>query len=298
MSPRQRMCSSIAPQVIRTITRVTGPFCVRGDDSDACRLRAGRDRGLGIRRRRIVTSTGCSKRCAERRAPARRQRVITLASVRPPASRWRFRQRHRSNLTALTPRRDRLWPRKRRGKREGLCMRQRARRTCSYLQLLVIGFAIEPNARALVDKIESRSGIPATYVQATPDLVMGDLLKDDAFEPALLRVRPSRCRGPQGRARGEGRSAALRGRAARPGHFRSDDVRRHPPQRRRRARLVPRHRLERPLLPRLAGVLPAHERVGQPQESARRPTSTSRCGTTSRAPSAHRSPRATHARSQ
>jgi adenine-specific DNA-methyltransferase len=44
-------------------------------------------------------------------------------------------------------------------------------------QLLVIGFAIEPNARALVDKVESQTGIPATYVQATPDLVMGDLLK-------------------------------------------------------------------------------------------------------------------------
>jgi adenine-specific DNA-methyltransferase len=46
-----------------------------------------------------------------------------------------------------------------------------------FEQLLVIGFAIEPNARALVEKIESQIGIPATYVQATPDLVMGDLLK-------------------------------------------------------------------------------------------------------------------------
>jgi adenine-specific DNA-methyltransferase len=47
----------------------------------------------------------------------------------------------------------------------------------SYEQLIVIGFAIEPNARALVDKIEATVGIPAVYVQATPDLVMGDLLK-------------------------------------------------------------------------------------------------------------------------
>jgi adenine-specific DNA-methyltransferase len=46
-----------------------------------------------------------------------------------------------------------------------------------YEQLLVIGFAIEPNARTLVDKIDAQIGIPATYVQATPDLVMGDLLK-------------------------------------------------------------------------------------------------------------------------
>ena len=43
--------------------------------------------------------------------------------------------------------------------------------------LLLIGFAIEPNAREFVDKAEAMVGIPVTYIQATPDLVMGDLLK-------------------------------------------------------------------------------------------------------------------------
>lgn len=46
-----------------------------------------------------------------------------------------------------------------------------------YEHLLLIGFAIEPNARASVAKAEAMVGIPVTYVQATPDLVMGDLLK-------------------------------------------------------------------------------------------------------------------------
>jgi adenine-specific DNA-methyltransferase len=46
-----------------------------------------------------------------------------------------------------------------------------------FEQLLVVGFAIEPNARAFVDKAEQLIGIPVTYVQATPDIVMGDLLK-------------------------------------------------------------------------------------------------------------------------
>jgi adenine-specific DNA-methyltransferase len=46
-----------------------------------------------------------------------------------------------------------------------------------YSQLLVIGLAIEPNARALVENGETVMGLPATYVQATPDLLMGDLLK-------------------------------------------------------------------------------------------------------------------------
>ena len=77
----------------------------------------------------------------------------------------------------------------------------------SYEQLLVIGFAIEPNARALVEKIEAQVGIPATYVQATPDLVMGDLLKtmrsSQLFsvsglpDVAIRKVDPEEKGGPQ-----------------------------------------------------------------------------------------------------
>jgi adenine-specific DNA-methyltransferase len=47
----------------------------------------------------------------------------------------------------------------------------------SYAHLYVIGFAIQPNARQLVEQCEAVFGVPATYVQATPDLMMGDLLK-------------------------------------------------------------------------------------------------------------------------
>lgn len=46
-----------------------------------------------------------------------------------------------------------------------------------FAHLFVIGFAIEPRARELVDNAEAAIGITATYVQATPDLMMGDLLK-------------------------------------------------------------------------------------------------------------------------
>src|SRR5205814_8242547 len=41
-----------------------------------------------------------------------------------------------------------------------------------------LGFAIQPNARDLVEKSAVVVGVPATYVQATPDLMMGDLLKN------------------------------------------------------------------------------------------------------------------------
>jgi adenine-specific DNA-methyltransferase len=47
-----------------------------------------------------------------------------------------------------------------------------------YKHLYVIGFAIAPNARQLVEAADTAADIPATYVQATPDLMMGDLLKN------------------------------------------------------------------------------------------------------------------------
>ena len=46
-----------------------------------------------------------------------------------------------------------------------------------YIHLYVIGFAIQPNARKLIDDAVAM-GVPSTYVQATPDLMMGDLLKN------------------------------------------------------------------------------------------------------------------------
>jgi adenine-specific DNA-methyltransferase len=47
----------------------------------------------------------------------------------------------------------------------------------NYAQLYVVGFAIEPNARQLVESTRTSSEVEAWYVQATPDLIMGSLLK-------------------------------------------------------------------------------------------------------------------------
>ena len=47
-----------------------------------------------------------------------------------------------------------------------------------YTNLYVIGFAIQAHARELVNKCTEVVGVPATYVQATPDIMMGDLLKN------------------------------------------------------------------------------------------------------------------------
>lgn len=47
-----------------------------------------------------------------------------------------------------------------------------------YSHLYVIGFAIQANARLLIENSANIGMIPSTYVQATPDLMMGDLLKN------------------------------------------------------------------------------------------------------------------------
>ena len=47
----------------------------------------------------------------------------------------------------------------------------------NFTHLYVIGFAIEPKARQSISEY-SAFGLPTTYVQATPDILMGDLLKN------------------------------------------------------------------------------------------------------------------------
>lgn len=44
--------------------------------------------------------------------------------------------------------------------------------------MYVIGFAIAAKARQFVEHCRETMDIPATYIQATPDLLMGDLLKN------------------------------------------------------------------------------------------------------------------------
>jgi len=48
----------------------------------------------------------------------------------------------------------------------------------SYAHLYVIGFAIQPHARQLIENCREVVGVPASYIQMTPDVMMGDLLKN------------------------------------------------------------------------------------------------------------------------
>ena len=167
-----------------------------------------------------------------------------------------------------------------------------------YAHLYVIGFAIQPNARLLIDKAEETMGIAAAYMEATRDLTMGDLLKtmrsSQIFsvcgmpDVTLRKLKSERKDAP---ARYEVELLGL-------DMFDPATMETARDQGRRRAGVVPRHRLQRPLFPRLAGVFSAHERVGQPQEGAARRLTRKAFGTIWRERRAPRSRRASTARSR
>lgn len=82
-----------------------------------------------------------------------------------------------------------------------------AGREAHYLKfdrLYFFGFAVEPNARAMIDD-GKKLRIPATYVAVTPDVAMSDLLKttraSEIFSVTGLpdaKVRPAKKKGPEG----------------------------------------------------------------------------------------------------
>lgn len=192
------------PEVEGKITRVTGPFCVEatiptpvdwdgdGVEDSGVGLEAHGsflDRMLEVLRRSPVLHLGTG-------------RTVTLKNVRPPAKSLSLSAEAMVDATdfAKAPQLADVVQETREANERWLGFSQRpvalvfgpesgavserlvfeaAREAYgkSYAHLFVIGFAIQANARALVDNCEKVVGVAATYVQATPDLMMGDLLK-------------------------------------------------------------------------------------------------------------------------
>jgi adenine-specific DNA-methyltransferase len=175
------------PEIDRGITRVSGPFCVEAtiptptdwEDGDpvgagprACpeegehrgsSLRNHVDRMLEVLRKSPVVHVGGGKQ-------------VTLQRVRPPAKTLSL------SAEAMTadekPVAIVFGPENGAVSEKLVYEAAREAHAKSYSHLYVIAFAIEPNARRLVEECEAAAGVPATYVQATPDLMMGDLLKN------------------------------------------------------------------------------------------------------------------------
>jgi adenine-specific DNA-methyltransferase len=178
------------PEIESKITRVTGPFTVEAtiptpvdwdgdgiEDSGAVKLEEHGsfvDRMLEVMRKSPVLHLGDGK-------------TVTLKNIRPPAKTLSL-----SAEAVVTNPHPSPLPEGEGGQAVALVFgpengaiseklvyeAAREAHAKSYAHLYVIGFAIQPNARKLAEDSDAAVGIPSTYVQATPDLMMGDLLKN------------------------------------------------------------------------------------------------------------------------
>lgn len=162
------------PEVDRKITRVTGPFSVEATIPTSLEVEGGElpaNTGEGSIADRMLE--------ALRRNPALQlpgNRTIALKNIRPPGRSLSLSAEAELETDETTvafvfgPENGAVG--------EKLVFEAaREANARSYGQLIVIGFAIEAGARELVEKCTDLVGISSAYVQATPDLVMGDLLK-------------------------------------------------------------------------------------------------------------------------
>jgi adenine-specific DNA-methyltransferase len=168
------------PEVTNSITRVSGPFCVEATipmpvDYDLNSAAEGGvaddhgsfvDRMLEVLRKSPVLQVGANKK-------------VTLKNVRTPAKTLSLSAEAQlangngngKNVAFVF------------GPENGAVSEKLVHDAAfeahgkGYSHLYVVGFAIQPNARNLIDNCDAVMSIPATYVQATPDLMMGDLLK-------------------------------------------------------------------------------------------------------------------------
>jgi adenine-specific DNA-methyltransferase len=169
------------PEVENSITRVAGPFCVEAtiptpvdwegdgvEDSGASSAEAYGsfvDRMLEVLRKSPVLRLEGNK-------------TVTFKNVRPPAkslslSAEALVANGQDKAVALV-----FGPENGAVSEKLVYEAAREAHAKNYTHLYVIGFAIQPNARTLIEKCSDVMGVPATYVQATPDLMMGDLLKN------------------------------------------------------------------------------------------------------------------------
>lgn len=169
------------PEVEKGITRVTGPFCVEAtiptpvdwegdgvEDSGAASAEAYGsfvDRMLEVLRKSPVLRLEGNK-------------TITFKNVRPPAKTLSLSAEALVTNGQEKPVALVFGPENGAVSEKLVYEAAREAHAKNYTHLYVIGFAIQPNARTLVDKCADVMGVPATYVQATPDLMMGDLLKN------------------------------------------------------------------------------------------------------------------------
>ena len=164
------------PEVESGITRVTGPFSVEGTIPPPVEMQ---DQPGGS----LNGDLTFADRMLEvlRKSPVLRldgNRSVTLKNVRAPAksltlSAEAIQSGDEDRLVAFV-----FGPENGAIAETLVAQAIREANMKGYAHLYAVGFAIQPNARNLIDIAAEHYGLPATYVQATPDLLMGDLLKN------------------------------------------------------------------------------------------------------------------------
>ncbi len=166
------------PDIEPNITRVSGPFTVEGtipppadtpSDSDGSAEVGTESNGKFADRMLEVL----------RKSPVMRlegNRSVTLKNIRPPAKSLSLSAEAIQTGEEDKPVAFAFGPENGAVTETLVHQALREANMKGYAHLYVIGFAIQPNARKLVAD-GGMIGVPATYVQATPDLMMGDLLK-------------------------------------------------------------------------------------------------------------------------
>lgn len=164
------------PKVDSDFTRVSGPFCVEAVMPPPPRcLESSEDPSLTVEDDNHLTRMRVALlQSPELRLPGGQS--LALANIRTPA--------RSMNLHAEAETTDREPVAVMFGAPDSAVSEHAAieaakeARHKKFTRLLVIAFAVEPAARQTIEAMESVAGIPATYVQASTDIVMDDLLRN------------------------------------------------------------------------------------------------------------------------
>ncbi|MGH9343578.1 MAG: site-specific DNA-methyltransferase [Terriglobia bacterium] len=177
-APKQ-LVQRLSPEIDYNVTRITGAFCFESTIPAPLDLDA--DTEAQSQTEETVASLPARMIEILRKSPVLRlagNQTITLKNIRPPAKSLSLSAEavmvngeEKSVALVFGP--------------ENAAISERlvydAAREANirgFQRLVVIGFAIEAAARQLIENCGEVAQIPATYIQATPDLIMTDLLKN------------------------------------------------------------------------------------------------------------------------
>jgi len=164
------------PEIERGVVRVSGPFVVEATIPAAIEVEPSRAAAEGEDTYDPIT------RMIEvlRRSPTLRlpgNQAVTLKNIRRPAKAIDLHAEAEVERNGAKPVAFVFGPEHGPVTEQMVYAAAREANLKNHAHLFVVGFGIQPGASKLIQSCEQLVGLPATYVQASMDLLMGDLLK-------------------------------------------------------------------------------------------------------------------------